>query len=300
MRRLLPMETIPHPVVDVLSAESFASEHVPGAINLCVYETAFLDKVRAAFPDKATPLTVCGWDDSTREAGVAVEKLSAIGYENVTVLPGGLAGWKTRGGRVDQGNNRSEKAVSGRYELDPAASFVRWTGRNLFNFHTGTLALGSGHVIVENECLRSASFTVDMTSIRCSDITDSALNAMLIAHLSSDDFFAVDRFRTAEFIISSADVLGDATAGEPNYRVRGGFTLRGVTRQIEFPAVIARGNEGNFTAQAIFEIDRTLWGSIYGSGKFFARLGQHVVNDAINLHLKVATTCVASAAQGSR
>jgi len=291
------METVPRPVVDVLSAESFASEHVHGAINLCVYETAFLDKFRAAFPDLATSLTICGWDDSTREATVAVEKLSASGYNNVAILPGGLAGWKARGGHVEQGNNLSDKAASGRYELNPAASFVRWTGRNLFNFHTGTLSLGSGHVVVENERPRSASFTVDMSTLRCSDITDPSLNAILIAHLRSDDFFAVDRFRSAEFTMRSADILVRATDGAPNYLLRGDFTLRGVTRPIEFPAVIAPRSEGGFTAQAIFEIDRTQWGSIYGSGKFFARLGQHVVNDAINVHLKVATTTDAQPVQ---
>ena len=62
------MTLIPHPLIDILSAESFASEHVPGAVNICVYETAFTNKVRATFADPATPLTVYGWDDSTKEA----------------------------------------------------------------------------------------------------------------------------------------------------------------------------------------------------------------------------------------
>jgi polyisoprenoid-binding protein YceI len=284
------MDNIPGPLIDVLSAESFASEHLPGAINLCVYETAFLDKVRAAFPDFTTRLTVYGLDDSTREARVAVEKLAAKGYQSVTAHPGGLAGWKARGGAVVQADSPVEKTLSGRYELDPAASFARWTGRNLFNFHTGAVSLGSGHLIVENERLRGGSFVVDMTTLRCADLTDSCLNALLITHLRSDDFFSVDRFPRAEFIISCADIINGATAGEPNYRIRGDFILRGVTQPIEFHAVIARGAKGGFTAQAIFDLDRTRWGSIYGSGKFFARLGQHVVNNSVNLHLKVTTT----------
>jgi hypothetical protein len=37
------------------------------------------------------------------------------------------------------------------------------------------------------------------------------------------------------------------------------------------------------------EFDRTLWGSEYGSGKLFARLGQHLVNDFVHLHLKIVT-----------
>ena len=197
-------------------------------------------------------------------------------------------GWKARGGQIEQGT--VTKITSGRYELDPAASLVRWTGRNLFNFHTGTLSLGSGHVVVEEGRLQSGRFTVDMTSLRCSDLTDSALNALLIAHLRSDDFFAIDRFPGAEFIIASADALEGVTVGEPNYCLKGDFTLRDVTRSLEFPAVIAPNDKGGFTAQAVVEIDRTLWGSIYGSGKFFARLGPHVVNNAIDLQLKIVTS----------
>lgn len=283
------MNPLPNQIIDILSAESYASEHLPGAINLCVYETAFLEKVRAAFPDVATKLTVCGWDDSTREAHLAAEKLAAAGYRRVEVLPGGLAGWKARGGALERSEIQAEKARAGRYEINVTASFVRWMGRNLFNYHTGTLALGSGYIVTEGGCLSGGKFTIDMTSLCCTDITDPALNALLVAHLRSSDFFAVDEFPTAEFVISSANLLSDATAGVPNFRVRGDLTLRGVTRSIEFPAVVAEQNEGGLTAQALLDIDRTEWGAIYGSGKFYARLGQHVVNDHIHLHLKVAT-----------
>ena len=58
----------PSPLIDVLSAESFVAEHLPGSVNICVYETAFIDKMRAAFPDPDTALTVYGLNDSTLEA----------------------------------------------------------------------------------------------------------------------------------------------------------------------------------------------------------------------------------------
>jgi len=65
--------------------------------------------------------------------------------------------------------------------------------------------------------------------------------------------------------------------------------LRGVTRPLELSAVVARKPEGAFAAQARLDIDRTLWGSVYGSAKFFGRLGQHLVNDVVHLYLKVVT-----------
>ena len=75
--------------------------------------------------------------------------------------------------------------------------------------------------------------------------------------------------------------------GIPNYWVKGSFTLRGVTRPLEFPLVIAADDAGRLTGQAQIELDRTEFGSIYGSGKFFRFLGMHVVNDHVQLHLKI-------------
>jgi hypothetical protein len=36
------MPELPSPLIDILSAESFAAEHLPGSVNICVYETAFI------------------------------------------------------------------------------------------------------------------------------------------------------------------------------------------------------------------------------------------------------------------
>jgi hypothetical protein len=40
-------------------------------------------------------------------------------------------------------------------------------------------------------------------------------------------------------------------------------------------------------AQGHLEFDRTRWDVQYGSGKFFALLGKHLVNDLVQLHLKI-------------
>lgn len=45
--------------------------------------------------------------------------------------------------------------------------------------------------------------------------------------------------------------------------------------------------EHRITGQAVLEIDRTEFGSRYGSGRFFRFLGKHVVNDQIQLHIKL-------------
>jgi polyisoprenoid-binding protein YceI len=277
----------PSPLIDILSAESFADEHLPGSVFFCVYETAFIDKIRAAFPDTGTELTVYGLKDSTLEARVALTKLAAAGYTRVQALPGGLEAWKASGGDIERG--AATELPSGRFEVDQMASVVEWMGRNLFNRHLGTAELGPGYVVIRNGRLAGGHLTIDLTSLSCSDIPDPGLCAHLIKHLKSDDFFSVDRYPQAEFEITEATYRSGVRPDEPNYQIKGAFTLRGVTKPIEFAAVVAGKADGSFTAQALLDLDRTLWGAIYGSAKFFGNLGQHIVNDEFHLQLKVVT-----------
>ena len=80
----------------------------------------------------------------------------------------------------------------------------------------------------------------------------------------------------------------EKTDGTPNHLLRGTFTLRGISRPLEFPVLIAAKDDGrHLTGQGVLELDRTAYRSHYGSGKLFRFLGQHVVNDDIHLHVKI-------------
>lgn len=277
----------PPALLHLLPDEDFAEAHLPGAACFCVYESAFISKVGEAFPDKGTALIVYGQSDATKEAEAAVAKLTAAGYTNVARLDGGMKAWQAAGGSVEGSGSREEPPVTGTYALDGARSMIHWTGRNLFNHHHGTVSPASGVITLVGGELISARFTIDMNSLACEDLTDPALNAMLIAHLKSDDFFAVAEHPTAEFKATTVTPIPACTDGSANQMIHGLFTLRGSAQPLEFPALIAKGPDGSLTAQAEFDLDRTKWGAIYGSGKFFARLMNHVVNDLVHLHLKL-------------
>ena len=286
LRQLLASSS-PPTLIHLLPDEDFAEAHLPGARCFCVYESAFVSKIDEAFPDKAVPLVVYGRSDATFEAGAAVTKLHKAGYTNVTQLSGGLKAWRDAGGIVEGSGVREEAPLNGTYALDTARSAIYWTGRNLFNHHHGTVSPASGVVKVIGGQLASAKFTIDMQSLTCADLVEPALNAALIAHLKSDDFFAVHEHPTAEFKATAVTPIPACTDGSANQVIQGLFTLRGVAQPLEFPALIAKAPDGSLTAQAEFDLDRTRWGAIYGSGKFFARLMHHVVNDLVHLHLKL-------------
>lgn len=276
-------------LLHVLPEAVFAARRVPGSVNACVYEMAFPDKVRALAPDPAAPVVVYGAGEGSLDAAAAREKLAAAGYTNVGVFAGGLAEWAAAGLPLEGSGAPPEEAAAldGSYRVDTAQSVVRWTGRNLFNHHHGTLALAGGEIVLRQNELVSARFVVDMGSIVCEDLADAGYNAMLIRHLRDADFFDIARHPTAVFETRSARPLPEATPGTPNYELAGDFTLRGVTRPLVFAALIASADGSRVTGQGQFDLDRTEFGSLYGSGKFFRHLGQHVVNDLIHLHVKV-------------
>lgn len=275
-------------LIHVLPEEHYECAHLPGAVNACVYEMVFVDRVAELVPNKESAVVVYGAGGGSLDAATTAEKLAKAGYLNVSVFEGGLAEWRSLGLPLEgSGAEAGTLVPEGVFEVDTSTSVVRWTGRNLFNHHHGTIKLAGGGIEVERGVLKHARFTLDMNSIACEDLVDTGYNAMLIRHLRDEDFFAVERFPTAEFICERAEALAACTAGTPNFNMHGSITLRGVTRPLSFPAVIAAADADHLTGQAQFELDRTQFGSQYGSGRLFAFLGKHVVNDHVHLHLKV-------------
>ncbi len=64
-------------LIHVLPKEHFEREHLPGALNACVYETVFPSKVAELIPAKSTAIIVYGdggpsYVDPARLAGVAL------------------------------------------------------------------------------------------------------------------------------------------------------------------------------------------------------------------------------------
>lgn len=278
----------PHLLIDVLPEEVHAASCIPGSTCVCVYEMAFLDKVGELAPEKNTIIIVYGAGGGAHDSKVAAEKLKAAGYLNVLQLAEGLCGWRAAGLPVRGSGVMPESPLAhGRYVVNAADSIIRWTGRNLFNHHSGTVGIASGEIVLTNGVLETAGFSIELQSIRCEDIADQEMNAMLLRHLHDADFFDAARHPTAQFQATSAEPIDGSKEGMPNFLLKGNLTLRGITQPLEFPVVIAIAENGRISGQAQFEIDRTAFGSIYGSSRFFRYLGKHVVNDLIHLHVKI-------------
>lgn len=135
-----------------------------------------------------------------------------------------------------------------------------------------------------------------MATIRNQDLAGDPCRPALIDHLMPGDFFFVQRFPKAHFQVRKVIPLTDATPTEPNYQIEGELEIRGIRRPLAFEATVNPAGEDQVAAEAQFDIDRTRWGVIYGSSRFFAHLGMHRVFDRISFDIRIAFRRAASSA----
>lgn len=169
------------------------------------------------------------------------------------------------------------------YKIDTAASVIEWKGKKVAYGHNGTLKVQSGEFQVENNTIKSGNVVADMKSMANTDIKEEKDNKKLIGHLSSPDFFNVEKNPTSEFKLISVK----PSKAKDEVIIKGDFTMVGQTHPIEFPATVKFEN-GTATGQGTVKIDRTKWGLKYNSGNFFKDLAaDKIINNDIELTLKI-------------
>ncbi|MHA8052527.1 YceI family protein [Aquirufa sp. Wall-65K1] len=152
------------------------------------------------------------------------------------------------------------------------ASSIVWNAKKVTGEHTGTIGISAGKLVVNKNQITGGNFTIDMKSIVCKDITDPEYNKKFVSHITSGDFFEIEKFPTAQFVITK--VAGN--------QVSGNLTIKGITKAISFPAQISQNN-GKMIAKANITIDRTDYNIKYGSKKFFESIGDKAIFDDFTL-----------------
>ncbi|MDF1572892.1 MAG: YceI family protein [Bacteroidales bacterium] len=190
------------------------------------------------------------------------------------------------------GDAQKAAASSGAvYEIKPDSE-VDWRGVKPTGEHIGTVVVSDGQVKVADGTVSSGSITIDLNSIVNHDL-EGDMNARLVGHLKSEDFFYTEQYPTAQFdIVSIREFSGSAAEGDvqPTHEVTGNLTMRGETKSITFPAAIHVSENQVHVGTNEFSIDRTLWGVNFKSKKIFAELKDDFINDMINLKFDVTFT----------
>ena len=115
-----------------------------------------------------------------------------------------------------------------------------------------------------------------------------------MAHLKDHDFFDVKAFDAPRIELTKVSAIEESGPGAPNVSLTAELTMKGITHPVTFDATSGVDSKGNFAFQAAFDFDRTQWGVKYGSARFFKGLGMHLVNDRIEVGLKLVTNNQAS------
>ena len=174
---------------------------------------------------------------------------------------------------------KTEKAIT--YKVDPKKSSLVWTGKKVTGEHTGTIPLTSGNISVENKLVKSGTFEFNVAGLTVTDIADKDGNAKLVGHLKNDDFFAVTKYPTAKYVISSVE-----SKGGDNYVVNGDLTIKGITNPVSFPAIIKTDSK-TLTASGKITVNRTKYDIKFKSASFFENLGDKAIYDDFTLDVNL-------------
>ena len=172
------------------------------------------------------------------------------------------------------------------YALQPQLSTLGWEGKAVTHGHNGTMNFSSGELLVKGNAVVGGTVTVDMKTMKATDIKDADSQGKFVGHMSSDDFFGVEKFPTSTFKIVSVTPIKGAAATADNATIIGDMTIKGVTQRISFPAKVGV-KDGVAAATGKVTIDRTKFGLKYGSKTFFDSIGDKAIYDTFDLSFNV-------------
>ncbi len=160
--------------------------------------------------------------------------------------------------------------------VDVTQSEIGWAGKSVSGGHVGKVKFASVSLQFQGGKLRGGSFVVDMTSITVDDIEDPQGVNDFIGHITTEDFFEVNKYPTASFVIRQAQALSDS-----DYQITGDMTIKGITRHVQFNAQVSPLQRG-YRVRATLPINRTQFGIEYGAnGKRGSAKDWFIYNDFV-------------------
>jgi len=160
------------------------------------------------------------------------------------------------------------------YEVNLEQSNIHWIGGKITGEdHYGNIGIKKGTVDINEGFITNSEIVIDMNTINVTDMNESG-NRSLRSHLMNSDFFNIDLFPTSTLVIDSASEFSNNELS----LIEGKIRIKDKEISMQIPMLIVLNNE---TAIAVgqLEIDRTLFGIVYGSGSYFSDLADRAIND---------------------
>ena len=139
-----------------------------------------------------------------------------------------------------------------KYMIDKSTSKVTWKATNTEGKNnTGTINFKTGNIQVDTKQIVGGFMYVNMQSLACNSISDAGFNKALVDEIRSAEVMNAVKYKEMTFKIVKA-VRKDVAEGKPNYDITFQVSLKGVKKNIVFPAVVGLGKKkttlkGDFT-----------------------------------------------------
>ena len=173
-------------------------------------------------------------------------------------------------------HNHSENSID--KDIDISKSSVKWIGEKVTGSHEGIISIKEGHLHFDNNIFTGGNIVIDMSTIDCTDLVGEPKSS-IEGHLSSDDFFGIKKYPTANLEIVNAEKI---KYSKNKYKVSAILEIKSIKNNIELEVVIDNGS-----ALVDLVIDRTLYNIKYGSGSFFDNLGDKMIYDDFKLSVSL-------------
>lgn len=167
-----------------------------------------------------------------------------------------------------------------RFEVDPAASSIKWHGAKVGADHYGIVRLKSGWLTLDGEHITAGEFVADMSSITNDDLTKKSEDTRLVKHLMSDDFFNTKKFPESKVVIAKA-----APKGGGQHELTGLITIRNISQALTFTAHITVAGD-TLTGKGKLTFNRAKHGVKFNSGTV-AKLGDKIIYDEVPLAVEL-------------
>ena len=169
-----------------------------------------------------------------------------------------------------------------RYPVDAKASTITWEGTKVTGAHNGDIQVSNGLITVTEGLISAATVIIDMTTINTLDL-DGGAKESLDGHLSSDDFFGVESFPTAQFELLNLNPLRGGENGA-NFTASGKVTIKGRTDEVSFPVKVDM-TDGGATISGDMVLDRSKFDVQFRSKSFFdvKDLGDKLIYDEFTI-----------------
>ncbi|MFA7216906.1 MAG: YceI family protein [Candidatus Paceibacterota bacterium] len=199
---------------------------------------------------------------------------------------GGFYFYKSKAGKdipmIQQGSDLPKPTPVGTFEVDTNKSNINWSLETSdTKSYKGTAKFASGKGTIKDGIVTGGSFEVDLNSIKENNNADK-----LEVYFKSVEFFNTEIYPTAKFEITK---ISKTPITPADYTVTGNLTLKGITKEVTFPAIISKQKDSTFIASGDVDMDTSLWGIKYGGNSLFGSLGDKAGSNSVKLSLFIVT-----------